>query len=371
MILNQKRHSMRQLLSLILMSAFVSVANANVNVTVVDETDNSPIIGATVIDKAGIIIGITNNDGQISVANVKSMPLTIHCISYEPITSSATDTIKLSSSSFQLNEVVVNPKDRPIKRVICYAREYSTGIVDSDTLIYYGEHMLEAFLTEGKVNGYRKRDANPNTKGSRRYGRIAKVGSDSICKPGEYDDITMVSWVYFDEMIPNKRIEATKKITTGAETDTIYGKYRPKYIYKKKNNIFLMKTDDLCDNKDKIWSPLLFKMFGFTIDVDDITCTKTFADNNSKSYWIHDLTSSALNIHLFGRGKWLKKFFSTKNPIEFNSYCELYPVEITNCTVQEYKEMRKDRSELPFKYPEGLQPLSPAVQELVDRIEAL
>ncbi len=362
---------MKRVISLFILSVAVYWANASVPVVVVDKSDDSPVIGATVIDKYGIILGVTDDTGRISVKSGQNFPITIRCIGYEPVTTTANDTVRLNVSSYQLSEVVVTPADRPIKRVLCFAREYSSGIAGSDTMQYYCEYMAEAFIAEGKVKGYKRYHAKPYPKAYKRYGRIVMGGKDSIFQPQRYDDITELSWYYLMAYIPTEKIELPEAIKNGEESDTIYGKYGPWVIRKKKNNLYTETSDVLSNQKNRKWSPFLLKLIGMTVDLDRGIWTQTFADKGNDSFDIHDLISSECTIHLIGRGRWIKKILKSKHPIEMNSYLEMYPVEITNCTVQEYKEMEKDNSRLPFQYPEGLQPLSPAVQELVERVDAI
>lgn len=69
-----------------------------------------------------------------------------------------------------------------------------------------------------------------------------------------------------------------------------------------------------------------------------------------------------------------KRIFSVQQPIRINSYIEQYPVEITHLTVEEYKgqkEQRKDKTAGTIKVqkPESLTPLSPAVEQLIERVD--
>lgn len=342
---------------------------ANVPVNVVDKTDRSPIIGATVIDRAGIIVGITDGNGQISVKSEANFPITVRYIGYEPLTTSERDTIAMTATSYALKEVEINPADRPIKRVICFAREYSSGIAGKDTMQLYSEYMAQAFIAEGKVKGYKKYDAHPHIRNTKRYARIVKTGNDSIFKPRLYDDVTELSWYDLMAFLPTEKLELRDAIKEGAETDTVFGKYGPQFIYSLKNNIYSQKADILSNQKNRKVSPWLFKLFGLTVDIDAGVWTMSYNDKGKGTFGIYDLISGTYNIHIIGRGKWIRKILDSKYPIEMNSYLEIYPLEITNCTVEEYKELNTyDR--IPFQYPAGLQPLSPAIQSLVDSLES-
>lgn len=336
---------------------------------VIDSADKSPIIGATVIDSSGIIKGLTDNEGRITITDT-DLPITIRCIGYEPAsTSGVNDTVALCAASYQLNEVVVTPIDRPIKRVICFAREYSSGTTSADTMQYYCEYMTEAFVTNEKVKGYKSVDSKPRSKAYKRYARIIKNGEDSIFSPRRGDDITDLSWFEFMAFLPGNNIEIPAAMLEGSACDTVQGKYGPLYIYRKKNGHFTMTADVLSNHKNRQWSPFLFKLIGMTIDITTGSWTFSFADNEANAFGIDNFTIGTFNIHLIGRGKWLKKIFNTKEPIEMDALLEIYPVETTTLTVEEYKTMRDDSNSIPFQYPENLQPLSPAIATLTQTIE--
>ena len=336
---------------------------------VIDSSDQSPIIGATIIGSSGVIKGLTDNTGRINV-DEQELPLTIRCIGFEPkLASGYNDTIALEVVPYQLNEVVITPIDRPIKRVVCFAREYSSGITGADTMQYYCEYMAEAFIVNGKVKGYRGIDSKPTPKRYKRYARITKNGVDSIFTPKRGDDITELSWFDFMVFLPDKKIDVPESILKGSLCDTVPGKYGPQFIYNKKSGQFTKTADVLSNHKNRKWSPFILKLIGMTIDITAGSWTLSFVDNPANSFGINEFMSGTYNIHLIGRGKWLKKIFDTKEPIEMDAYLEVYPVEITNLTVDEYKEMRDDFASIPFRYPNNIQPLSPAIDRLIKNIE--
>lgn len=355
-----------------LLAMLISVtASADRQVCIVDINDSSPIAGATVIGKSGMILGQTNDVGQIGLDADKEFPITIRCIGYDPLTiTEAIDSVGLTPAAFKLNEVVVSPKERPIMRVLCFAREYCSGITGSDTLQMYTEHMAEAFVTDGKVKGYHKYDATPWPKATKRYARFANTGGlDSVARPKSDDDVTFLSWFTNMAFLPALKESLPEAICNGAEVDSLMGKYTNKYTYKKKNGLYTVKCDMLADYKNHKWSPFFFKLIGFTTDIRDGYWSHSFSVGDSTSYGLYDFVCGTYSIHMIGKGKWLKKLFGTKYPIEMDCYVELYPVSFEHCSVEEYKEMKDDFSRLDFVYPDNLQPLSPAIQNLVDRID--
>ena len=334
-------------------------------VSVVDTVDGSPVAGATVIGRSGMIIGRTDGDGAISIAADREFPLTISCIGYEALDMQQhSDTAWLVPAAYELNDVVVTPVARPILRVICFAREYSSGITGTDTLQLYCEYMTESYIAEGKVKGYKKIDAKPSPKGTKRYARIKKADTDSVFRPSYDDDITQLSWFDFLAFLPEEKKAAPQAIMDGAETDSLPGKYGVKYAFRKKNNLFTVTADVLSDHKNRRWSPWLFKLLGMTVDIDAGEWSFSYAANDADTYGIRDYVKSTYNIHMVGRGKWLKKAFGTKYPIDMYTYIEMYPIEIQYCTVGEYKQLSNEYERIPFRYPADLPPLSPEIRRL-------
>lgn len=354
-----------------LLVAMLSVAAVAKAFVVVDEGDKSPVIGATVIGKSGLILGQTDVNGHISVTNHSDLPITVRCMGYEQLEfSGQSDTVLLVPADYQLSEVVVSPVERPITRVVCFGREYCTGVTDGDTMQIYCEYMTEAFLVDGKVKGYKKSDADLKVRNTKMYARIAKKdGCDSLFRPRKDDDVTLLTWFPYLAAFPKKAIQMPQPMLDGAETDTVMGKYAPKIMYRKKNNTFTRSINFLSDYKAGEWSPGILKLLGLTVDFQDITINESYVLNDRGVYGLYDFANAVYNIHMLARGKMIKKAMHTKDAIEMDSFFEFFPVEITHCTIEEYKELRSDKDPIPFKSPADLAPLAPAVQSLIERID--
>lgn len=361
---------MKRLLLIVATLIGIWSSKASVPVVVVDETDNSAVGGATVMSGTGVIIGMTDLTGKITV-DEQDFPLSVRCMGYEPFTTSSNDpTVSLRPSAYLLHEVTVDPAERPIKRAIGLVREFCSGITDSDTLQLYTESMAEAFFADGKVKGYKDADAKAKIKNKSEYARIVEDGNETVFSPGQDNPITLIPWSTFVHLLPAQRISVSQKIKDGAECDTVAGEYSTKFIRSRKNGQYNRSMDLLSDYKNHVWSPSFLKILGMTADLNAYTQTYSFADNGSDSFGISDLECATVYIQMYGRGKMFKKFFKSDKPVELKTYIEVYPVEITNCTVEEYKQMKKDKSEIPFQYPEGIHPMSPAIQQMIDHINA-
>lgn len=112
----------------------------------------------------------------------------------------------MTPASYKLNEVVVTPTDRPITRVVTYAREYCTGSTPNDSLQLYSEYMLEYYFADGKVKGFSKSHQSSHMVAIKRYGRIVKGNElDSVMRPKKYDDITALSFMSNMAFVPYKK----------------------------------------------------------------------------------------------------------------------------------------------------------------------
>ncbi len=343
------------------------------NKTVVwDKSENSPVIGASVISSKGIILGTTDADGAISVGP-EDYPLSLRSMGFEPLTvSHPADTIVMAPTSYRLSEVVVTPGDRPITRVITYAREYCTSASPSDTLQLYSEGMFEYFLCDGKVKGYKKSDAKAKVRALRRFGRMANsAGLDSIMRPDGSGEVTYLTFLTAGVSLPEEETAEAPAMAAGETADTIRGKYYPKLIYRKSGNLFTVERDALADEKDHKMSPWFFKLLGLTMDIENATIKTAYNVSASGKYGLHDYVYNTCNLHILSKGKLMKKLLRTNGNINVDSYIEQYPVEIEYLTVDEYKELRKaeDDETLPITAPDFAQPLASPIQSLVDRIE--
>lgn len=363
---------MRKVLTFIFFTSVISLAFAGNYITVVDSTDNGPVIGASVISGNGLIIGVTDNNGQINVKET-DFPLSFRSLGYEAATIDIiSDSVFMSPATYTLSEIVVSPGERPITRVVTYAREYCSGATPTDTLQMYSEFMLEYFFADGKVKGYNKSHKSPKMLALRRYGRIANsAGLDSVMRPRHDDDITTISFIDNMAFVPYETQELPEAIKNGASTDTVQGKYFPKIVHRLNNGFFTIDCDALADSKDHTFSPWFFKMLGMTMEMQEANWTTMYLENESGKYGIGDFIYGTFNMQILAKGKLLKRMIGVQDHILINSYIEQYPVEIQHLTVDEYKEMKKtyyERTES-FRIPEHVQPLAPALQTLIERVD--
>lgn len=341
------------------------------NLVVWDSIEQSPVVGASVISSKGIIMGVTDVNGTIR-ADRGDYPLSVRSIGYESgVATVLTDTLFMAPATYAISEVTVTPSDRPISRVVTYAREYCTGATPTDTMQMYGEYMLEYFFADGKVKGFKKSDSNARELARRCYGRLANsAGLDSILRPTFEDDMAAISFLKIINLMPSSEREAPQAILNGATSDTVAGKYGPKLAFRKFNDLFTVDCDGLADHKDHHWEPWFFKMFGLTMDMTAAKWQRAYRFNEAGKYGLSDFLYSTCNLHIIAKGKLFKKILHVKDAMEIDCYIEEYPVAIEYLTVDEYQAIRKDKVDrtADFSIPSITLSLAPSIQHLVDRV---
>lgn len=362
------------LLMMILLASTAVASFAADFVTLADKTDRTPIVGASVFSANGLIIGITDGDGRIEVSP-RDFPLSFRSLGYDALTQQEfrADTIFMSPATYTLNEVSVSPVGRPVTRVVTYAREYCSGATPTDTLQLFSEYMLEYYFADGKVKGFSKSHKSANPLAIKRFGRIVQEnGNDSIFRPTHDDDISALAFMINFASVPDEEInlEIAPGVTNAC--DTVQGKYFPKFIYRLNNGNFTIDCDLLADFKDHTFSPWFFKIIGMTMDMQQGNQTTIYRVGEGRKVGIQDFVYNSLSSRFLGKGKLLKKLLKIKEPITIFCYLEQYPVEIEYLTAEDYAEQKKTYHDhrSAFRVPANLQPLPPAIDALISRINS-
>ena len=149
--------------------------------------DRQPLAGAPLMTANGTIKGLTDERGAIELTEA-DLPATVRYMGYDDATlTAAADTVFLSPRAFELSEMVVQPEDRPVLKLRCYIREYTSAAYGTDTLQLFGEYMSDYFLPAKKVKGFKSNTATIRVQRQRMRHKNAE-GLDSISRPTDEDE---------------------------------------------------------------------------------------------------------------------------------------------------------------------------------------
>lgn len=334
------------------------------SIRVVEAESGEALEAATVFAKDGHILGFSDKNGEFNRIRTEDYPLRITYMGYDPVilNPGESSTVIMTPATYLLNEVTVIPGQYPVQRIVCYMREYLSGMTHADSLLYFNEHMVDFFLVKGKVKGFKQKN-HPRILSSRLYARICDEHGDSIFMPQYRDD--MLAWEQIISL-PEGQIEIVEMANAGASHAKIEGKYSTKELFTVTPHTLIRNIDFLADTKDHTMSPLIFKILGFTIDFNEIQNTWVYERNESDKYDLTNIISGTFSVKVKGRGKFLKKIFKTDQPIEMYASYEIYPVEIEYLTVEDAKELLKNQPVPEIKMSKNAAPLPPQILRMIE-----
>lgn len=341
---------------------------------VIDAEDSGPLMGVSVFSASGVILGATDTDGAFSSARESDYPLTLKCMGYMPAICKRTEgRVALVPATMELGEVTVTPADRPVARLVCYVREYTSAATATDTIRFFAEHVGDFYYTTTKVKKFKAPDTfRPLV--AKLYERITdNHGLDSVSSP----EFNKNDFVWLDMLeLPHRGLTESEngngRSAGTAYTDTIRGKYGLKSVARKTDKAYTLISDCLADKKGHKMSPFLFKLLGMTLDITELQETWSFKANENGIYNPSDILYGSLTMAVTGKGKWIRKAFNSATPIEMRGYFEIYPLRVEYLTPEEAREQVKGNPPAEkFERSPLATPLPPATQELVDRVSAL
>lgn len=346
---------------------FTTVCATAATPTVVDRNDRAPIPGASVFDASGKMIGMSDANGTLPDIPHTNYPITIRSLGYNDLTLDAPDdSVMLTERIYQLPEITVGAADRNVVRLICYVREYTTVTGDNESTTMFAEHIVDYFLPRKGAKKV-KTQRHPRKLGWRAFCHTTdKNGLDSVSYPSS--DTNMFTWLDLIEL-DDKPVIAPDRMKNGAVSDSIGGKSGLKTLYRQTDNSFTATYDALADKKGHTWSPMAFKLFGFTMDVNGMMLSQTFMRNKYGEYLPEDLTNASYTFNATGRGKWIRKAFNSDKPVDLKAYFEIYVVDREYLPADEAKELMKDdHLHMKVKRPTEAPALDAATRNLIDRV---
>lgn len=346
----------------------LAVAVAVQAVVVVDRADGTPVAGAALVERNGVIAAITDADG---VAKVRNWPVTVRSLGFKPITvETPADTVWLEYQNYELGGFTVDAAERPVCRVVYFITELCTSITDSDTIINYTELMGQTFGSDSvKVKGFSQLSRRLKVLNAAHVVNVRGTdGSDSVYVPKHSEAESFADMLVYH---PRERVKEPEEMRNGALTHEVPGKYAPELIYRKSDSRFVIANDALANYKDHKWSPWFFKLMGCTVDFTELLKTEVHAPNASGTYGMTDYLYSTVSGKFLARGKWLKKMANSKTPVEMNCYIAVYPVEVTYISVDEYKQLDRNAELMPWAKSALVPEREAVIDDMISRARAV
>lgn len=336
---------------------------------VADSLTRQPLQNASIFDRKGKIIGLSNSKGAVYCASPADYPLTIRYLGFNEkrIDYNAADTILLTENISELPEVVVASRQRKMLHILAYSREYSTLSSYTDTVTMFREKMVDFMLPaekKDKGKGWRY----PRVLNARSYYQFTNCrGLDSVSDRCNYH----FSWSDWIGILPTFKVPCNLENRDFA-TDTVFGKYSPAEIWIKDDDRLRLDIDVLADTASRKWVPNISSFFrNDNLDFEQFRMKLNYSNVVSNEISPIDLTAYSFNIDSRGRGHNMFMFNRHDQPFFVTTYTEVYILDKEYITLKEarkWEDKKFDTSLIEIYEPTDAPELQPDILALIDRV---
>lgn len=354
-----------------LLFSIVSMESWAYDVIVADSTTHIPLPNASIYDKNGTPVGLSNNNGVLPKIASSRYPITVRYLGFndKTVMSGDKDTIFLSERISELPEVVVESNRQRMLHILAYVREYSTLATYTDTIYLFREKMVDYMLPSSnkiKFKGW----PYPRVLTCKSYYRFTNInGLDSVSDVGQHH----FSWSDWIGMPPEMSMPMRVR-NSQISADTLWGKYSPTEIWHRSNDQVRVDVDVLADTISRKWVPSLANFFRRGLDYEKFKVTFNYDNVMGDSISKYDLDCYSFSIESRGRGREMFRFNKINEPFFVSTDAEVYILDKEYITVKEAKEWNKrdfDVDEIGIYEPLEAPPLSPSTLNLVERVNLL
>ena len=341
------------------------------NVVVVDSITRIPLPNASIYDRNGVAIGMSNNKGVLPKLSKDSYPITIRYLGFQEKTviEESPDTISLFENVSELPEVVVESRRHRVLHILAYVREYSTLTTYTDSVFLFREKMVDYMLPTDEKSKF-KGWSTPRILTCKSYYRFTNEnGLDSVSDASHYH----FSWSDWIGLAPKVSLP-TKLRNTKAATDTLHGKYSPTQIWNRINDRLTINIDVLADTTSRKWVPNIAGFFRQNLDFDKFKVTYNYNNIVGDTVTILDLTGYSFDIESRGRGHEMFRFNKLNEPFFVSTTAEVYILDQEFISVKEAKKWDKrdfDIDEIGIFEPMEAPDLSSSIFSLIDRVNRI
>ena len=363
---------MKKVFSIIVLVSILSGAFDADAFRLVDAETKAPLPLASITDRSGNVVGMTDKSGEIPALQKDRYPITFNYMGYDPlqVQEPTEDDVKMIQQDYDLPEIVVIPGRRPLLHLTGYMREITSVLCSSDSVTLFKESVVDFLVPveKTKVKGWNK----ARELASKTYVRMSdSSGLDSVSDNHEYE---FMLWGNRKSLIPSAAKIPDKIKGPEVARDTVMGKYYPKIIWWKNNDVIRWYGDALANEKNHITTPWALKLFGLTTDVTEISENYVFDTPDGDFIRPTDLRQVSVTIDMLAKGKLFKKTFDSSSPVNVRTYMELYLTDREFLTEEEGKTLKKEVPAIESSdilAPANANPLHPAIIRTVERVNSL
>lgn len=309
---------------------------------VLDSESRIPLSRVSIFDRTGKMIGTGDDMGLLPDIYLGAYPLTLRCLGYsdKKVSSPGDSIIEMMRLTYELPEVKVDTRRRPILHLTGYLREISSMSSSYDTVMLYREKWVDFMIPADKEKHF-KGWMDPRILKSKSYYKFTDAwGNDSVSDRINHH----FSWSDWLSLPP--RVNQPKSIVRNRQiSDTIMGLYSSAEVWNRDSTKLRVDVDVLADTLRGKWSPRLNGRLWRDLDFERLLLTFEYSDCDTFSVRPQNIDRMSCYIESMGRGHDMFRFKSRyDNVLYVTTYVDLVIADREYLTVKEAK--RKEKNQL-------------------------
>lgn len=314
------------------------IANRSV---VLDAESSLPVAMVSIFDRAGKMIGTGDDQGQLPDIYRDAYPLTLRSLGYsdKKVFSPEDSVIEMTRVAFDLPEVKVDTRRRPILHLTGYLREISSMYSSVDTVLLYREKWVDFMIPSDKEKHF-KGWSEPRILKSKSYYKFTDVsGRDSVSDRINHH----FSWSDWISLPP--RVNQPNMIAiTQQVSDTLMGIGSLAEVWRRDSTKIRVDVDVLADTLRGKWAPRLNSRLWQDLDFKRLFLTFEYSDFDTISVKPQNIDRMSCYIESMGRGHDMFRFKDRyDNLLYVTTYVDLLIADREYLTVKDARKKEKDR----------------------------
>ncbi|MDE6696202.1 MAG: hypothetical protein K2K25_04930 [Muribaculaceae bacterium] len=308
---------------------------------VLDAESCVPVARVSIFDRSGKMIGTGDDKGQLPDINRSAYPLTLRSLGYsdKKVFSPEDSVIEMTGVAFDLPEVKVDTRRRPILHLSGYLREISTMYSSVDTVLLYREKWVD-FMIPADNEKHFKGWLDPRILKSKSYYKFTDIsGQDSVSDRINHH-FSWSDWI----SLPPKVNQPKAIVNTRQASDTIMGKDSYAEVWKRDSTKIRVDVNVLADTLRGKWAPRLKSRLWQDLDFKRLFLTFEYSDCDSYSVRPQNIDRMSCYIESMGRGHDMFRFQDRyDNFLYVTTYVDLLIADREYLTVKDARKKEKDR----------------------------
>ena len=340
---------------------------------VIDDESRMPLARVSIFDHTGKMIATGDDNGSLPDLYPGAYPLTLRSLGYsdKKVSSPGDTVIEMTCMAYDLPEVKVDTRRRPILHLTGYLREISSMSSSFDTVMLYREKWVD-FMIPAEKEKHFKGWTDPRILKSKSYYKFTDAwGRDSVSDRINHH----FSWSDWLSLPP--RVNQPKMIVRNRQiSDTIMGKYSSAEVWRRDSTNIRVDVDVLADTLRGKWAPRLNSRLWRDLDFERLLLTFEYSDCDTFSVKPQNIDRMSCYIESMGRGHDMFRFKTRyDNILNVTTYVDLVIADREYLTVKDAKRMEKDQlfalEEASLVLQSEKMPRDSVINDLIARVNAI